>query len=619
MKTLVEPLEKPGENGVPMTCSDGSVRLVFPILAAYVADFPEQCLISCTMKTGCPICIVDPKKRGDPPKRRTRTIDETIKAIRKSQDTGFTQTRLLLGLRNTEPFWRDLPHANMFECFAPDALHQLHKGMFKDHLVKWCAFLLGKDELDRRYKAMPPHHGLRHFHRGIMSIKQWTGREHKQMERVFIGAIAGMPGKADAVQAARCLLDFIYRACYTSISEDELEKMEKDLATFHSLKDVFTDDDGPLQSSQGFHGIAKLHMLLHYSHLIRSLGSADGYSTEATERLHIDYAKLGYRASNRVNYTMQMCIYLQRRQAVKTHCSFRSWMSDGKLTYPDANDDGGETDESDAEDIPPVPQSIIRPPAERRSETYRSHPLPSLKMSKVATFPRLRGGLIASRHDATMFTESVNRYVKQIAKEKNVNAPKVFQDDRYDVWTRVGLLHRQAPFHSAEETRLKEVIRATPASGKKAGLFDTALALVDNEGAGLHGEETWYLPEIILMFADPAYRVVRVKVLFNLPPHCQKLHQGKLAYVEYFTKFTTGNTGVVHMPSISLAKQNGRRTVDIIPLERLRAGCHLIPKFSLMDTNAITKANNLLDTSPAFYFNRYSNPNIFAYLDYWGD
>jgi hypothetical protein len=499
METLVEPLKKPGKEGKPMVCSDGNVRQVFPILAAYVADFPEQCLVSCTMKTGCPICIVDPDKRGDLHTPRTRKIPETVEAINKAQATGNHRSRLLLGLRNSVPFWRNLPYANMFECFTPDALHQLHKGIFKDHLVKWCALILGKDELDRRYKAMPPHHGLRHFHRGIMSIKQWTGREHKQMERVFIGSIAGASGKADAVHAARCVLDFIYRACYTTLSEDELTKMEKDLEKFHLLKDVFTDDDGPLQTRDGFHGIAKLHMLNHYTRLIRILGSADGYSTEATERLHIDYAKLGYRASNRLNYTMQMCIYLQRQQAVKTHSSFLSWLSDSKRTFRSADDDGGETDESDADESIPVPQSVMRPPAERRDETYQRHPLPALKMSKASTFPRLRGVLIASRHAAPAFIETVNRFVKELGKDKNVHAPLVYDSDRFDVWTRVRLLHRQAPFHAAEDTRLKEVIRAAPASGKKAGLFDTALAFHDNEGAGLHGEKACYLLEIILI------------------------------------------------------------------------------------------------------------------------
>ena len=109
------------------------------------------------------------------------------------------------------------------------------------------------------------------------------------------------------------MIDFIYYAqlqVHTSIS---LGALERALTVFHRHKAVFIE----LGVRKHFN-IAKIHSMVHYCDAIRQKGCADGYNTELSERLHIDFAKMGYRAGNRRDYIAQMTTWLVR-QEVQSH------------------------------------------------------------------------------------------------------------------------------------------------------------------------------------------------------------------------------------------------------------------------------------------------------------
>ncbi|KAI5995121.1 hypothetical protein EDD15DRAFT_2387675 [Pisolithus albus] len=297
MSLLLRPLVDAGRNGKVMVCADGCLRRVHPILAAYVADFPEQCLVACNKESRCPRCLVQSNNMAD-----------TLKTLHRKHRNGRSRKFDDEGLRAVyEPFWKDLPFTNIFACITPDILHQLHKGVFHDHLLQWCVNIVGEKEVDARFRAMSRYPGLRHFGKGISTVSQWTGTEHKEMQRVFVGLLSG------AVD------DRVLVVCQQH-TDSSLKAMEDNLKTFHDDKHVLID----LRIREDFN-VPKIHSLRHYMSSIRALGSADGYNTEYPERLHIDYAKDAYRASNKRDYVEQMALWLQRQEAIHHKSAYLAW------------------------------------------------------------------------------------------------------------------------------------------------------------------------------------------------------------------------------------------------------------------------------------------------------
>lgn len=65
MRIILDSLVSAGRNGVQMTCANRQIRQIHPILASYVADYSEQCLVANCMENRCSICTVNPDERGE--------------------------------------------------------------------------------------------------------------------------------------------------------------------------------------------------------------------------------------------------------------------------------------------------------------------------------------------------------------------------------------------------------------------------------------------------------------------------------------------------------------------------------------------------------------------------
>ena len=485
MTKVLSPLVDAGNNGVEITCGDGFIRKLYLILAAYVADYPEQCLVGCCMENRCPRCVIKPNERGNHVKSLYRNPKTTLNILAEHRKGADPVKYDEYGIRAIyEPFWKDLPHSNIFMSFTPDLLHQLHKGVFKDHLVKWCTAVVGEAELDARFKGMSAYPGLRHFKKGVSTVSQWTGTEHKEMEKVFLGIVAGAVN-LKVLTVARSLLDFIYYSQFQLHTSKTLEKLEKSLKTFHENKDIFIE----LGIRKDFN-IPKLHSIQHYVEAIRYLGSADGYNSESPERLHIDFAKAAYRASNKRDYLEQMAIWLQRQEAMWLKDSYLMWLNHNlPVLLKSAGIDNGGVDEADSEDDE-VDQAAAVTRCDGPTIVANSGPTrPIWQVAKTPPYKNLSVEQLGTQFGAEDFISQLTVYLGSHSPfPPNSN-------DRFNAYRQVKIILPPNRYLS-NQTRTNR-IRTTPAVPRKgrrpesSGHFDVALVVVDKikyrEGKGFDG------------------------------------------------------------------------------------------------------------------------------------
>jgi len=166
---MLEPLVKARTDGIDISCTDSFLRTTFPILSAYIVDYPEQYLVTCCQENACPTCLVKPKERG----QLIHSVlhnPETMIHILAQQSQGLALSEFKdHNMRPINPFWKDLLHCDIFSCLMPDMLHQLHKGVFKDHISKWAMQSIEGEQgkIDAHFQAMSHHPTLWHFKKGI--------------------------------------------------------------------------------------------------------------------------------------------------------------------------------------------------------------------------------------------------------------------------------------------------------------------------------------------------------------------------------------------------------------------------------------------------------------------
>ncbi|KAL0060247.1 hypothetical protein AAF712_012957 [Marasmius tenuissimus] len=315
---------------------DGYYRRVIYSLGPYIGDYPEQVLLTCIVQGWCPKCTaphddLDGSGAGGPRSHEhTRLVSEAMPSATQQWD----EYGIVAGIM---PFTYYFPRADIHALIAPDILHQLIKGTFKDHLVTWVQQYLEMEyskadaakimaDIDRRIAAAPPFPDLRRFPEG-RGFKQWTANDSKALMKVYLAAIVGRVPDG-VVRTIAAFIEFCYLVRRDVITEDTIYKIGAALETFHRERVIFEDLDVIDTFS-----LPRQHSLCHYPIVIPEFESPNGLCTSITESKHISAVKEPWRRSSRNQPLSEMLVINERMDKLQwAEADFRTrGMLDGPV------------------------------------------------------------------------------------------------------------------------------------------------------------------------------------------------------------------------------------------------------------------------------------------------
>ncbi|KAJ8463177.1 hypothetical protein ONZ51_g10422 [Trametes cubensis] len=454
------------------------------------------------------------ENNGPHPFRDLEKILDALSAVDDSRE--FSRRCRAAGVKPLfHPFWEQLPFVNIFYSITPDVLHQLYQGVVK-HLISWVQAAYGAEEIDARCSRMPPNHNLRHFGKGISKMSRVTGGEHQDICRILLGLVAGMPltggvSPLRLVQATRALLDFLYLAQYPVHTSHTLDLLDDARNRFHANKNVFRD-----LGIRSHFKLPKLHSFDHYRLSIELFGTTDNYDTQFSERLHIDFAKEAFRATNKKHEFSQMTVWLERREKIHRHTAYiQSRIDKGSLISS-------------------------REPVVRPAKPRLSH----VQLTRHPSVKGLEFEDAMVQYGATFFRDALTRFVAQ-TRHPDFTAAQVEHASAgiFFSFRKIAAFHK-VKFWIEDESGLTiddtngptDVAHAHPSRlGKHdktiPGRFDTVLVKRSTDDgeqrSGVH-----------------RYQVAQLRLVFQLPEEAKNdLFPGHpsppeyLAYIEHFTPF----------------------------------------------------------------------------------
>ncbi|KAI9449318.1 hypothetical protein BJY52DRAFT_1206403 [Lactarius psammicola] len=279
LEVIFEPLRCYMTTPTVVKCPDGQFRHAIFRLGPYIADYPEQVWLAGIVSNWCNVT----PDNLDSSTGYQWTHEKTNYLIKSFDSRALWDA---FGVyEDVVPFTHSFPHADIHELLPPDLLHQLIKGVFKDHLVTWVGEI----------SIVPSFLGLWQFPEGH-NFNQWMGDDSKALMKVYLGAIAGyLPPMM--VHCISTFIDACYVTCRNAISASALK-----------WSGVCMSISLPHQ-----------HALSHYALSIQLFGSPNGLCSSITESKHIKAVKEPWQRSSWYNVLPQILWTLVQLEKMAAH------------------------------------------------------------------------------------------------------------------------------------------------------------------------------------------------------------------------------------------------------------------------------------------------------------
>ncbi|KAF8124221.1 hypothetical protein EV363DRAFT_1403324 [Boletus edulis] len=304
---------KPGMMVPEVTmCMDGHYRKVVYGLGPYIADYKEQVILAGIVWNWCGRCLAFPWDLDGEHGNRMR---ELLKALIEEVDTGTLWDEWGIVV---DRFTSNFPRSDIHALLAPDLLHQLIKGVFKDHLIDWVC-----NYLEETYGSTWAKEILDDINRRITVA----------LMKVYLNAVEGyIPDTilyCNMMHTFRAFLEFCYIARHNIITEDMLKDLGDTLECFHKYHEIFI-----ATNVRSNFVLPQQHAMKHYPELICLFGAPNGLCSSITESKHIKAVKRPYQRSNKFNALKQMLLTNQRID--KLAASLVDFTAHGMLIEPSA-------------------------------------------------------------------------------------------------------------------------------------------------------------------------------------------------------------------------------------------------------------------------------------------